>query len=228
MGLPKRTPRLAGSDMPGPAVPAEAADLEVLSQVIADAFHDLPQSRWLVPDQAARREIFPGYFRLYVEHAMASGVVHTTTDRTAAALWLPTGQNAAGPPAGYGAQLADAAGPWIDQFLAFDATLNRHHPAGTAHHHLAILAVRPDRQGQGTGSMLLRAYHQTLDRDHGAPAYLEAADLRTRQLYLRHGYALRPDAPFYLPDGGPPMWPMWREPQPKPARQEKGSDERAT
>jgi GNAT superfamily N-acetyltransferase len=209
-------------------VPAQAADVEVLSQVIADAFHDLPQSGWLVPDQAARREIFPGYFRLYVEHAMASGTVHTTADRAAAALWLPAGQNPASPPAGYRTRLAAATGPWTDRFLAFDATLDRHHPAGTPHHHLAILAVRPDRQGQGTGSLLLRAYHRTLDRDVGAPAYLEAADLRTRQLYQRHGYAPRPDAPFYLPDGGPAMWPMWREPQPKPVAQEGGSRERAT
>jgi GNAT superfamily N-acetyltransferase len=215
MSLPKRTPRRAGSHTPGPVIPAEAADLQVLSQVIADAFHDLPPSRWLIPDPAARREIFPGYFRLYVEHAMASGVVHTTTDRTAAALWLPAGENPAGPPAGYGTRLAAAAGPWIDRFRAFDATLDQHHPAGTPHHHLAILAVRPGNQGQGTGSLLLRARHQALDQD-GAPAYLEAASPRTRQLYLRHGYALRPDAPFYLADDGPAMWPMWREPQPKP------------
>jgi GNAT superfamily N-acetyltransferase len=227
MSLPKRTPRRAGSDMPGLVIPGEAADLEVLSQVIADAFCDLPPSRWLVPDQDARREIFPGSFRVYVEHAMASGVVHTTTDRTAVALWLPVGENPAGPPANYSTRLAAATGPRIDRFLAFDATLDQHHPAGIPHHHLAILAVRPDRQGQGTGSLLLRAYHQVLDRD-GVPAYLEAADLRTRQLYLRHGYADRPGAPFCLPDGGPAMWPMWREPQPGPARQEERSHERAT
>lgn len=205
-------PQPADSYVPGRVVPAEAPDLEVLSQVIAGAFHDLPPSRWLIPDQAARREIFPGYFRLHVEHAMASGVVHTTPDRAAAALWLPVGENAAGPPAGYGARLPAATDPWTERFLAFDATLHRHHPAGTPHHHLAILAVRPDRQGQGTGSLLLRAYHQILDRD-GVPAYLEAADSRTRQLYLRHGYTLCPGAPYYLPDGGPPMWPMWRQPQ---------------
>jgi GNAT superfamily N-acetyltransferase len=197
-------------------VRADPADVDTLSRVIADAFHDLPPSRWLVPDQAARREIFPGYFRLYVEHALASGVVHTTTDRTAAALWLPIGENATDLPADYGTSLAAATGPWIDRFLAFDETLDRHHPVGIPHHHLAILAVRPDRQGQGTGAMLLRAYHQILDHDVGAAAYLEAADLRTRQLYLRHGYVLRPNAPFCLPVDGPPMWPMWREPQRRP------------
>jgi hypothetical protein len=69
--------------------------------------------------------------------------------------------------------------------------------------------VRPDRQGVGTGTALLRAYHQILDHDAGAPAYLEAADLRTRDVYLRHGYADH-GPPIQLPDG-PLMYPMWRE-----------------
>ena len=52
-------------------------------------FFDLPPSRWLVPDPAARRAIFPSYFRLYVEHALACGLVHTTPHHDAVALWLP-------------------------------------------------------------------------------------------------------------------------------------------
>jgi hypothetical protein len=52
--------------------------------------------------------------------------------------------------------------------------------------------------------------------DSGRPAYLEASSPRARDLYLRHGYLPRPGTPFHLPDGGPPMWPMWREPRPVP------------
>jgi GNAT superfamily N-acetyltransferase len=210
--LPRRSPQPASSCAHGPVSRAQEADIEILSQVIASAFCDLPPSRWLVPDPAARREIFPGYFRIYVEHAMASGTVHTTIDRAAAALWLPVSQNPASPPPGYDQRLAAATVPWADRFRAFDATLGRHHPAGTAHHHLAILAVRPGRQGRGTGSRLLRAGHEILDQ-HGTPAYLEAATLRTTRLYQRHGYTVRPGGPFCLPDGVTMMWPMWREPQ---------------
>jgi GNAT superfamily N-acetyltransferase len=210
--LPRRMARPASSCPQGTVVWAQPADIEVLSQVIADAFFDLPPSRWLIRDDAARREIFPGYFRIYVEHAMADGTVHTTTDRAGAALWLPIADDGASQPGSYDDQLAAATGRWIDRFRAFDAVLDRHHPAGTAHHHLAIVAVRPDRQGQGTGSLLLRAGHQML-AEHSAPAYLEAATIRTTRLYLRHGYDLQPGGPFYLPDGGPPMWPMWREPR---------------
>jgi GNAT superfamily N-acetyltransferase len=203
---------------PGPASPAPglitggAGDIDVLSQVIAQAFFALPPSRWLIPDPAARREVFPSYFRIHVEHAVATGIVHTTPDRTAAALWLPIGADPPGPPPGYGERLAAVTGCWSGRFTSFDTALDRHHPAGAAHHHLAILAVCPGKQGQGTGTLLLRAHHTVLDRD-GIPAYLEAATQRTRRFYQRHGYVLRPNGPIRLPDGGPLMWPMWRPPR---------------
>jgi GNAT superfamily N-acetyltransferase len=191
---------------------AGPADAGALSDVIAEAFYPLPPSRWLIPDGPARRQVFPRYFRIFVHHALACGLVYTTPGRDAAALWLPVNADPAGPPPAYDVALAAATGAWVARFRAFDTALDQRHPAGTAHHHLALLAVRPGQQGQGTGSVLLAAHHAALDRGR-APAYLEAADQRTRQLYLRHGYQPWPGAPFHLPDGGPPMWPMWRDPQ---------------
>jgi hypothetical protein len=90
--------------------------------------------------------------------------------------------------------------------------LEEHHPASMPHQHLAILAVASACQGQGTRTVLLNARHREIDRD-AVPAYLEASSPRARDLYLRHGYTLRPDAPFCLPGGGPPLWPMWRKPR---------------
>jgi GNAT superfamily N-acetyltransferase len=189
-------------------IQAGPADAAVLSLVIADAFHDLPPAHWLIADPRARRKIFPAYFRIFVDHAMAAGIVHTTTDRTGAALWLPVSTDGPGRPGDdYDDRLAEVTGPWTGRFQAFDAELDRHHPTGTAHHHLAMLAVHPDKQGQGIGTALLRAHHATLDQT-GTAAYLEASGSRNRALYLRHGYAT--PGPFHLPDGGPSMWPMTR------------------
>ena len=205
------------SDMPAARgadhviVRADEADIEVLSQVVADAFFPLAPCRWLIPDGAARRDILPAYFRMYVEHAMAGGQVCTTPDRSAAALWIPVGTEPEGPPGGYSERLAAITGPWLDRFVALDAEFDRHHPAGTAHHHLAILAVRPDRQGQGIGTALLDARHAVLD-EQAVPAYLEASDSGTRRIYLPHGYTDH-GTPIQLPEG-PLMYPMWREPAP--------------
>jgi hypothetical protein len=133
---------------------ADETDVDALSQVIAEAFFDLPPSRWLVEDPAARRAIFPAYFRLYVEHAMAAGLVHTTPDRDAVALWLPAGPGAPGPPDGYSARLAALTGPLAGRFEAFDAALEAHHPAadgrgtpGRRHPHLARNLPRPAPPG---------------------------------------------------------------------------------
>jgi len=207
---PHRSPA-ASSRADHAVVRAGEADIDALSQVIADAFHDLAVSQWLIPGPGARRAIFPGYFRLYVEHAITAGIVHTTPGRTAAALWIPIGKEGPRPPGGYGPRLAAATGQYLSRFEAFDATLGRHHPAGFPHHHLAILAVRPDRQGQGTGTALLRAHHAALGRS-GLPAYLEASSLDTRRIYLRHGYTDYGTV-IQLPDGGPRMYPMMRHPQ---------------
>jgi GNAT superfamily N-acetyltransferase len=197
---------------PGPGVVrAGPADTGALSHLIAAAFHTLAPSRWLIADPAARRRIFPGYFHLIVAHAMTTGLIHTTPSRDAVAVWLPAGPDTPGPEPGYGQRLAAATAPWTGRFAVFDQALDDHHPVSVPHEHLAILAVAPGGQGQGTGTALLDARHRDLDRD-GMPAYLEASSPRARDLYQRHGYTLCPDAPFCLP-GGPPLWPMWREPR---------------
>ena len=210
-------------------VPAGEADIEVLSQVIADAFFPLAPCQWLIGDEAARREIFPGYFRMYVEHAMADGLVHTTPGRDAAALWIPLGPQLPEPPDGYDEHLAEITGQWVERFVVFDGELDDHHLTGAEHHHLAILAVRPDRQGQGIGTALLDAHHAVLD-EQGMTAYLEASDERTRRIYLRHGYADH-GTPIHLhggllaggghlapgqPGEGSRMYPMVRGPRPHP------------
>ena len=194
--------------------PAQPGDAGILSQVIADAFGPLAVSQWLIPEPHARRAILPGYFRIHVEYALADGLVLTTPARDAAALWIPVGPDGPGePPAAYPGELAIMTGRHLGRFQALDEAFGRHHPAGVPHEHLAILAVHPDRQLLGIGTALLNARHAVLDRDR-TPAYLEASDAAKRDIYRKHGYVLRPDAPIRLPDGGSEMWPMWREPQP--------------
>jgi GNAT superfamily N-acetyltransferase len=191
-------------------VRASETDTGVLADVIAEAFFPLAVCQWLIPGPAARRAAFPAYFQLYVEHAIAGGLVATTPGRDAAALWIP-GTGPGTPPADYPGRLAAITGPHLSNFQAFDQALDAHHPAGTFHHHLAILAVHPDAQGQGIGTALLHAHHTTLDQD-ATPAYLEASGERTRRLYLGHGYTDH-GSPVELADGVR-MWPMWRQAQP--------------
>lgn len=186
---------------------ADLQDAFPLARLVAAAFHDLPHARWLVPDPAERAEILPGYFAILVEHGLIHGVVDTTPSLDAVAIWLPHTLAPNPPPDDYDARLADITGPWLDRFRTLDDLLDAHHPRASGHEHLAALAVRPGRQGQGVGSALLNRRHAHHDR-HGVAGYVEARSTGSRDLYLRHGYV-----PFGarvdLPDG-PPIWPLWR------------------
>jgi GNAT superfamily N-acetyltransferase len=100
-------------------------------------------------------------------------------------------------------------GPHLARFEAPDEQFARHHPAGVPHEHLAILAVRPDRQHRGIGTALMSARHAVLDHD-GTPAYLEASDSARRGIYCTRGYTDHGEA-IHLPHG-PRMDPMCRQP----------------
>lgn len=191
-------------------IDAGRGDLDLLSQVITDAFHSLDVSQWLIPDPDARRRVFPAYWRIFVEHAMDTGTVHTTPDRAAVALWLPVGTDGPRTPRDYDARLQAATGPWVARFAILDDAFGERHPVGVPHSHLAVLAVQPDRQRKGIGTALLQARHTVLDGS-GTAAYLEASGADTRDLYLRHGY-VETGAPIRLPDG-PAMHPMVRAPR---------------
>ncbi|MGW0507421.1 GNAT family N-acetyltransferase [Micromonospora sp. NPDC003241] len=185
----------------------DVADTRWVAERIAESFLVLDATRWLVPDEAKREAVLAGNFEIIVAHAMRHGLVFGTADRAGVAVWLPSVGEPLPPPEDYDARLAAACGEWTPRFVHLDELFAAHHPHRD-HHHLALLAVRPDRQGQGVGSALLRHHHAWLDA-HGVPAYLEASSEIGRDLYARHGY--RVSEPFRLPDDTP-FWPMWREP----------------
>jgi GNAT superfamily N-acetyltransferase len=196
---------------PHQIVIAEPGDAQKLSTVVAAAFHPLAPCQWLIPHAIQRRVAFPAYFRILVDHALAHGTVHTTADRTAAALWLPVGTHGPETPQRYEQRLKEAVGPHLERFEILDDQFDKHHPTGREHQHLAIIAVHPDHQRLGLGRALLEHHHRQLDQTGGS-AYLEASDETNRDWYARHGYHDIGD-PIQLPDG-PAMFPMWREPQP--------------
>ncbi len=182
-------------------------ETRLVAERIAEAFLVLDAPRWLVPDEDQREKVLAGQFEILVDHAMRHGLVFGTADRDGVAVWFPSVGDAVPPPEDYDARLAAACGEYTERFAHLDELFAANHPHPD-HHHLALLAVRPDRQGRGLGSALLRHHHAWLDAN-GVPGYLEAASKISVELYTRHGYQVR--EPFRLPDGTP-FWPMWREP----------------
>lgn len=108
------------------------------------------------------------------------------------------------------ALLREAVDPENERVELMGRLADEAHPTDRAHQYLHMIAVRPDRQGEGLGTALVTAVLDRCDRE-GLHAYLEASNARSRALYERLGFAFT-GTPLDLPDG-PRMWPMWREPR---------------
>jgi GNAT superfamily N-acetyltransferase len=83
------------------------------------------------------------------------------------------------------------------------------HPK-TLHWYLAAIGVDPPAQGTGVGSALLKTMLVRCDAER-MPAYLETSYPENVPFYERRGFRVRGEQ--RLPDG-PPVWLMWRDPQP--------------
>jgi ribosomal protein S18 acetylase RimI-like enzyme len=194
---------------------ADASDLSTLIEITSKAYRADPLIGYFVRNDSARsdglRRLFDYCLR---EQALAHGQVTMTRDGSACAAWLPPAQ--ARPTMSLVEQIAllprmarICSLARVPRLLATMRLLERHHPAGPPHHYLYVLAVVPERQGQGLGSALLRAGLRAIDQTCAA-TYLETASERNLALYRRHGFVVTGEA--RLPFDGPRLWFLWREP----------------
>ena len=190
---------------------AGAADRKAVAATVAAGFFDDPVTQWLLPDVQLRREVILPMFEVYIDAYLPHGETYLTGDGNGAAVWLPPGAEllAAEQEQPFVDALATLMGSGVDRLFRLEVTFAEHHPAEPLYY-CNFLSTVPAFQGRGIGSALLRDMLQRADTD-GLPAYHEATSPRNRALYERHGYVNLGE--FDLPDGGPTLWRMWRDPR---------------
>jgi ribosomal protein S18 acetylase RimI-like enzyme len=179
--------------------------------VLARAFDDDPFVNWMAAQDKRRAR------RIYDAMALAYRMVanyhevYTTEGVHGAALWAPPGKwqtNLL-----YQLRLLPQAAKvsgW-KRMLTVGAGLNaveQKHPE-QPHYYLYVLGTDPVDQGKGVGSQLVQPVLEKCDRER-MPAYLESSKEKNVPFYERHGF--RVVERFQVPNGGPPLWLMWREP----------------
>lgn len=190
---------------------ARHGDRAGVASTLADAFADDPVISFLLPPGSrARAQRLWTFFALEVPRSRRCDSAWMTTDGTAAAIWYPPGKTHE--PL-WLTLLQGPASTWVfgrrtPLAARVLAAMIEHHPT-EPHWYLLYLGTVARAQGTGRGSALLRAVLDDCDAV-GVPAYLEATNDRNRALYRRHGFVDRDPLP--LPAGGPPLYPMWREP----------------
>jgi ribosomal protein S18 acetylase RimI-like enzyme len=191
---------------------ARADEIAAVGLLISRSFFDLDANAYLVPPADDRLPVMADFFTLLTEHAFHHGGRVDVIDApsgdglVATAVWFDNTGDVPEPEQ-YEERLAALAGDYVDRFQALDVLFEKHHPA-EKHWHLAFLAVHPDHQSHGLGSLLMDRTHEELGRA-GVPAYLEATNQNNVRLYRRHGYADMMPFEMLLPDGTP-FFRMWR------------------
>ncbi|MFD4629487.1 GNAT family N-acetyltransferase [Streptomyces sp. NPDC058284] len=212
---------------------AGEGDREDVVRLLDTAFMQDPVSSWIFPEEGHRLRTHRGLMRAFFHIALSEGYVDVTEDGSAVALWWSVSAGAlegdgegpgdVGGDGGAGGDGGDRGGvedgpAWLRQVVdpgnerleLVGRLTEAIHPNDRAHEYLHLIAVHPDRQGEGLGTALVTGVLERCDRE-GRHAYLEASNTRSRDLYARLGFSFM-GTTLDLPDG-PRMWPMWREPR---------------
>jgi GNAT superfamily N-acetyltransferase len=187
--------------------PAGSYDASALAGALAAAFTDDPVFRHFIPDDARRAATLPGFFAVFADAYLAHGETYAHDGGAGGALWAPPNVDPLGGHPAHEERLMEAVGIDGPRLGEIVETLEAHAPQ-EAHYHLQFLGVRPERQGEGLGGVLMAPVLGRCDRD-GIPAYLEATSDRNRVLYERHGFRAQGAIPLR---DGPALWRMWRDP----------------
>jgi GNAT superfamily N-acetyltransferase len=186
-------------------------DVTRLADALARAFDGDPPMQWFLPNAESRVERARNLFDLMLTRVhLERDWCYTTEDVVGGALWVPPGNWRLG----IVQQLTllpgmlRVFGRGLARAQRGLAVMEEGHPR-IAHYYLDSLGVVPEWQGRGIGSALMEPVLQRCDIER-MPAYLNAGSARSRDLYLRHGFEVSEE--FRLPEGGPPLWRMWREP----------------
>ena len=191
---------------------ADSPDIRPLAAALARAFEDDPVMTWLLPGTRQQSRL-PTLFELELKYLhLPYNEVYTTAELSGGALWAPPGKWQTSPLSLLRAmpRLAFTLGTRIPTTIRTIAKVEKRHPH-EPHWYLASLGTAVERQGTGIGSALMRPVLEHCDAD-GLPCYLESSKERNVPFYRRHGFEVVREV--HLPADGPPIWTMWRDPQP--------------
>jgi ribosomal protein S18 acetylase RimI-like enzyme len=192
---------------------ATEGDVTAMAAQLARTFFDDPVMGHIFRNEGRREAGLRAYFGTQIrKDYLPFGGCYTTEGYTGSAVWAPAGKPLR---TGLGGILTML--PVLPYVVANMRTTLRlltlietKHPR-VPHWYLASLGTAVEEQGKGVGGALLRPVLDHCDAE-SLPCYLESSKERNVPFYRRHGFEVVEEVP--IPDDGPSIWTMWREPRP--------------
>ena len=189
---------------------ANQQDIPVISTILADAFKADPVLNWFLKDSTA----FVYFFRSLLESIDKSHKnTYITSQATGTAVWLPPGISTSFSLHRhfllFAFHLLKSGGlTSVKRGLMINRLAEKYH-IQEPHYYLYLIGIASNQQGRGIGSELLKTGLNACD-EQGIPAYLESSNIKNNPLYERHGFEITQE--IQLPNNGPKLWCMLRQP----------------
>ena len=191
---------------------ATAADRAALTAVAARAFDDDPIANWFAAQDKRRARRIHDFMDTAYRITAPHGEIYTTDGIDGGAYWAPPGKWKMGilqqlklmP-----AMVRTATLRRVPGIMAGLNAVEKKHPH-EPHWYLLGIGVEPELQGRSIGTQLMAPVLERCDRE-GTAAYLESSKEKNVPMYERNGFKVTEQ--FQVPNGGPPIWLMWRDPQ---------------
>jgi GNAT superfamily N-acetyltransferase len=192
---------------------AETGDTSKLAKTLAEAFFLDPVWGWAFGDPAHRKAQHEAWFRLLIRSALPFRWVWTTPGYEAVSVWLPPNcpELSEEDEARLAPLLEESLGPRAALIFEIFNRFEAAHPRTRDHYYLSLLGTHTEHRGSGIGMHLLADNLARLDSLQ-MPAYLESTNPANLERYESVGFAVC--GSFGLPDEGPTVTTMWREPVP--------------
>ena len=183
-------------------------DSKLVGRLIGEAFADDPISLWILQKPKLITKVMT---RLAAHVYVPDGFAEYLDNQLGATMWMPPGSRGGlkgvqGLLAAFDMVVNGVPGA-LGRGQAFGSVMHKATPR-EPHFYLFTIGVVPEGQGKGLGGALLRSGLAQADRA-GMPTYLESSKEENIPIYQRYGFELR-DVPEGLPEGCPPIYPMWR------------------
>jgi len=196
-------------------VPLAMSQVEQGAAVLARAFQHDPMMKYFVSNPARMLDKPARFYRASICMGVLYGEVYATRSVEGVAVWVSPGNTdfTFGQLLRSGLLMATLSmglktlGRFMNSYSHFEQVKKQ--AISRPHWVLVFLGIEPSQQGQGLGGVLIQPILARADAE-GAPCYLDSTNERNLTFYQRHGFKVA--ARGQVPNGGPQIWAMLREP----------------
>lgn len=192
------------------------SQVEQAAVLLARIFQHDPMMKYLVANDARLLDKPLRFYQSNLRMGLLYGEVYTTANMDGLAVWLSPGNTdftfrqllQSGMMLGILSMGLTSMSRFMKSFDIVDKLTKE--SISRPQWLLQLLGIEPSQQGKGIGASLIQPVLSRADIEN-VPCYLESTNERNLTFYKRHGFNIA--GQVEIPDGGPQIWSMIREPE---------------